>query len=1085
MSNQAQVTRITKCGSQPLLSKRISLALDGRPQSDGSHCRMSIGIGERVTAATASDLAELIEGCSSNQAIALGSLGEGIPSPVEIVAHKKLTVGSKAIARSRANIDYRPGNPAWVLIDVDVKGMTDAVKQRVDAAGGIWEVLAKIAPGLTLASRVSRASTSSGLSRADTGETFPSSGGFHHYILLKDGSDAARFLKDLHDCCWQHGFGWHIIGAAGDLLERSLVDKMVGYGERLCFEGQPVVDLPLIQDIEVRKPQFVEAGAIDSTSVVPALSTYDRGRVDETKRASADALNPKAAEVRAAADEDLAKKLTEQTGVPFGLAMRWVGARHNGVLFPHAELEFDDHGTVQVQSVLNDPAAYVGETLSDPIEGIAYGRCKALVMQAKDGSLFIHSFAHGRTFYRLRHNLVSAKAALTSAPSGGMLDFGVANLASAELNDEETADFARTVAAAAGINLRIVEARFKMFAQQRQLEKQAASENSQIDRRIVRDRPQYDEEIGPTARFVDDALADDTGEEPPMRDIAGNIVAIRTIAPTDLHALLEDDANEDGSGSSMQPPVEPIIAQLTAPQVNLLIERRIAWRVDKKDRTYLGALNRSFIDSIMQFERSKMPVVVAINTAPLVSMRGVVIDGDGLDRENKMFHRIDPELRGCVPANPPSDEEMREALRFLLDEWLVDVALDAPEKCVTIMLALTLIQRALLPERPAFFVVAGQRGGGKTTLVQMVVTAVLGRRAAAAGWSGYGEERKKALFSFLRQGVAIIAWDNIPRGEAISCPHIEAALTSASVTDRVLGASKVETVPSTAVHVFTGNMISPRGDMASRSLIMHLEVERPDPENRTFKHADPIGWSLANRSRIVTDLYKILVGGAHRRPPGTEGKTRFKTWWRSIGWPVECAASLLCIDVDCTELMRAGETGDEEATAAAGGLSLLYETFGIREFTSADIVKAITVDSLPQHFSGQQADQGIKAQALTDAMAELAGRRLDRPTAHTIGKVLQKRLVGRPAWIGDGQTVAQLDKTAGHQANAYRIRLVEPKSKTAQEQKISQRRYSLLFGVPVNDDGDWEPAAGLGNAGKEGNVSGAAGAGAHTYRGWL
>jgi len=82
------------------------------------------------------------------------------------------------------------------------------------------------------------------------------------------------------------------------------------------------------------------------------------------------------------------------------------------------------------------------------------------------------------------------------------------------------------------------------------------------------------------------------------------------------------------------------------------------------------------------------------------------------------------------------------------------------------------IERALLPERPAFFVTAGQRGGGKTTLVNMITLAALGHRAAAAGWSENSEERKKALFSYLRQSVACLVWDNIPRGAAISCARL-------------------------------------------------------------------------------------------------------------------------------------------------------------------------------------------------------------------------------------------------------------------------------------------------------------------------
>ena len=104
----------------------------------------------------------------------------------------------------------------------------------------MWNALLTVAPGLQRAARVSRASTSAGLFRTDTGEQFAGSGGAHHYVLVKDGGDIERFLRDLHDRCWLHGLGWHLIGGAGQLLDRSVVDRMVAYGERLCFEGAPI-----------------------------------------------------------------------------------------------------------------------------------------------------------------------------------------------------------------------------------------------------------------------------------------------------------------------------------------------------------------------------------------------------------------------------------------------------------------------------------------------------------------------------------------------------------------------------------------------------------------------------------------------------------------------------------------------------------------------------------------------------------------------------------------------------------------------------------------------------------------------------
>jgi hypothetical protein len=101
------------------------------------------------------------------------------------------------------------------------------VAASIEAAGGMWNALLTVAPGLERAARVSRASTSSGLYRSDTGTQYPGSGGAHHYVLVKDASDIERFLRDLHERCWHHGLGWHQIGRAGQLLDRSLVDRMV------------------------------------------------------------------------------------------------------------------------------------------------------------------------------------------------------------------------------------------------------------------------------------------------------------------------------------------------------------------------------------------------------------------------------------------------------------------------------------------------------------------------------------------------------------------------------------------------------------------------------------------------------------------------------------------------------------------------------------------------------------------------------------------------------------------------------------------------------------------------------------------
>jgi len=202
-------------------------------------------------------------------------------------------------------------------------------------------------------------------------------------------------------------------------------------------------------------------------------------------------------------------------------------------------------------------------------------------------------------------------------------------------------------------------------------------------------------------------------------------------------------------------------------------------------------------------------------------------------------------------------------------------------------------------------------------------------------------------------------------------------------------------------------------------------------------------------------------------------KTRFKTWWDLVGWPMEFAAKLADITVDCTELLRAGEAEDDEASAVSVAISILREIWGEETFTAKDAVKILTPESkLNGAFVGIELDEGKKthSDALADALNELSGKRLDRPTAHRLGKLFQKRLVGRPAWIQDGETVAILRKSTGHDENSYWVEVSVP----GQAPDFRPCYPSAGKNIPHNPDipGRRRAEEGkAGNVGKDGNVS--------------
>ena len=116
-------------------------------------------------------------------------------------------------------------------------------------------------------------------------------------------------------------------------------------------------------------------------------------------------------------------------------------------------------------------------------------------MRADDGGLFIHSFAHGRAFYLLRHDARSAKAAIAQAPVDGLIDYAMAILATAEMEPDELADFAATVAKAASIGVRAVMARIAKERREREQAQRKAAVASGADGRIIRPRPEPDGEL--------------------------------------------------------------------------------------------------------------------------------------------------------------------------------------------------------------------------------------------------------------------------------------------------------------------------------------------------------------------------------------------------------------------------------------------------------------------------------------------------------------------------------------------------------------------------------------------------------------
>jgi hypothetical protein len=544
-----EVTTFTKTAGA--LTKRISLAADGTVKSDGSACLMAHGSAQRMRLAGADDLAALIEGTQSNQALALGVLRPGLPDRVTVVTKSKLNGAADVIARTGADIVFRRAEPAWALLDFDRKGMPDEIASAIRARGGLWQTLLSILPALRTVEHVARFSTSAGLFRTDTGDRLPFSGGQHIYLLVRDGADVERFLKALHERCWLHGFGWFIVNAGGQLLERSTIDRMVGAPERLVFEGAPILDPPLSQDREKRRPEAVAGGALDTATACPPLTIVETSRLGEVKAKSAQPLDRVVAQVRRDFEDRAAQDLVNRAGLSIAAAKHEIARQSEGVLLPDVLLPFDDDDLsgCTVGDVLADPARFEGATLADPLEGIAYGRSVALVMRRADGAPWIHSFAHGKTIYVLKHNAASVAAAINKAGNADVARIFAELALDAEIDPGEMTRLRNDVAKRSGLRVRDVEALLKEAREER------ANKRRREDRkRRTRERqdprpslpcPADDAQWIPSMIVLNDVIGASAKQYPPGRDVEGLSASTAVVVVGNTHAFTADTANPD------------------------------------------------------------------------------------------------------------------------------------------------------------------------------------------------------------------------------------------------------------------------------------------------------------------------------------------------------------------------------------------------------------------------------------------------------------------------------------------------------------------------------------------------------------
>jgi len=349
----------------------------------------------------------------------------------------------------------------------------------------------------------------------------------------------------------------------------------------------------------------------------------------------------------------------------------------------------------------------------------------------------------------------------------------------------------------------------------------------------------------------------------------------------------------------------PVIASMPTPIVREKMAENIAWMIEKETKDGWSKVkvhppafavnaiaNRGwwpgirFLDSVVE--------------SPVFRPDGTILCEPGYDEATSLYYEPTCDFPE-IPDNPTLDDAKAAA------EFLFEAVCDFPfeEPCYRSAWLASVLTPFARPAyggpTPLFLVEANQPGSGKGLLCNVISQIVAGRQFTVTPYSQDDEEMRKKITAAAISADRMILLDNV--SGSIGGPSLDAALTSDTWSDRVLGKSeRIKDVPLKAIWYATANNVSLKGDIARRICKIRLQSQTDRPEaRRDFRHENLAEWIGANRGELVAACLTILraywVAG---RP-----KMECDPWGSYYGWSDAVRQPILWLGLDDPGAKRA------------------------------------------------------------------------------------------------------------------------------------------------------------------------------------
>lgn len=315
------------------------------------------------------------------------------------------------------------------------------------------------------------------------------------------------------------------------------------------------------------------------------------------------------------------------------------------------------------------------------------------------------------------------------------------------------------------------------------------------------------------------------------------------------------------------------------------LARATDWRNEKGKKVRTPSY---IIKDMLADPKPPLPLLNRIIHTPIFSSNCNIILKPGYI-ENDFCYLVDNKKINRPPIKRVPKPKDTDNAVALLKEMIGDFPFvsDAEKANAIGLMILPFVREMISGPVPAYLIESPTPGTGKTLLASALSFPALGRHIESMSEGRSEEEYRKRITAKLNTSPTFVLIDNV--GRKVDSSVLSSAITASIWQDRILGQTKMVTIPVHTAWIITGNNPVLSSEITRRTIRVRLDakIDRPwtrDPS--TFKHPNLLEWIKLNRGDIIwaiLTMVKLWVVTGCLKPKKKKLLGGFEEWSRVMG----------------------------------------------------------------------------------------------------------------------------------------------------------------------------------------------------------